>query len=561
MAVEQTQVSAGEAAAQASKTGASANGASPTPPACDDRESGDKEVSLLTFAPGSNITRAEVEVKGKAFCGLLKFLRGAKVILSPVVFNADGIAVPPMSNERAFIVDFTGIRSLLSLNLPTGKGSINLVLSWVGTEFNPKALYGAAITAGGPVLPKKHATGTTVVNLSGVETSKVLVQLTATSLDETSFLENCRISTATFPSNVKASLNGRLPFWTRPGVLSEKVKLAGLVEDLNVLLKDATSEVPVKLLLTTDTPGVLEAAFNSQTNLDISHAAGARWGGQESIEIPLRAGESKTFEVSFPTTEPQDWLISRLQLNISGRFPAWRAYSGQRGGSAGQLGMKVCARFSVARRFDFGQNGELFGFSVLLRPQTDSELVLEVAAGSDGQPVAGKSLAAANATVELGVEAVPRWIDVLFDSPIKLEANQEFWMTLKARKGAVEWSGIDAPAGVNPTTLYSDEGGAWQRYPSIGEGKYPTSQMRILRRPFVNENDPLLQISWDALPQVSLDVTEETRSIEFNRPPGQAQELAPANAAVLVPLSLTAGAPGSLTVKNATAFYKMKGLS
>ena len=554
----QQQVSGAGTPAQASQIGASANGsvAGPAPPTCDDRESGDKEVSLLTFVPGSNVTRAEVEVKGKAFCGKLKFLRGAKVMLSPVVYNADGMAVPPSGNERAFIVDFTGVRSLLSLDIPTSKGSITLVLSWMGIEFNPKALYGAAISAGGPVLPKKHATGTAVVNLSGVETSKVLVQVTGTTLDETSFPEHCRISTATFPSNVKASLNGRLPFWTRPGVLSDKVKLAGLVEDLNVLLKDATAAVPVKLLLTTDTPGLLEATFDSQTNLDISHAASARWGGQESIDVPLRAAESEQFAVSFPTTETQDWLISRLQLNLSGRFPPWRAYSGQLGSSVGQLGMKVCARFSVARRFDFSQNGELFGFSILLRPQTDSELVLEVTAGKDGQPVAGKSLATANATVELGAEAAPRWIDVLFDSPVKLEANHELWLTLKARKGTVEGSGIGAPVEVNTTTLYSDEGGAWQRYPSIEAGKYPVAQIRVLRRPFVNENDPLLQISWDTLPQVTLDLTEETRSIEFNRPPGQAQALEPANDAVLVPLSLTAGATGSITVKNATAFYQ-----
>jgi hypothetical protein len=558
MAAEQIKSSAGKAQASASRPGAFTNGgaATPAPPTCDDRESGDKEVSLLTFAPGSNITRAEVEVKGKAFCGKLEFLRGAKVMLSPVVYNADGIAVPPAGNERAFIVDFTGIRSLLSLDIPEGQGSINLVLSWMGTEFNPKALYGAAITAGGPVLPKKHATGTTIVILSGVETSKVLVQVTGTTFDEITFTKNCRVSTATFPSNVKASLNGRLPFWTRPGVLSEKVKLAGLVEDLNVLLKDATSEVPVNLLLTTDTPGVLEAVF-SQTSLDISREASARWGGQESIEVPLRAAERKAFAVSFPATQTQEWLISRLQLNLSGRFPPWRAYAGQLGSSASQLGMKVCARFSVARRFDFSQNGELFGFSILVRPQTDSELVLEVAAGKDGQPAAGKSLTTANATVELSAE----WIDVLFDSPIEVEANQELWLTLKARKGVIEWSGIGAPAGINTTTLYSDEGGAWQRYPSIGEGKYPVAQMRVLRRPFINENDPLLHISWDTLPEVSLNVTEETKFIEFSRPPGQAQDLAPANDTVVVPLSLTAGASGSITVKNATAFYKLKGVS
>jgi hypothetical protein len=552
----------------------------PQTPTNDDQKSGDKEQLLFTYAPGSRVSQFDVEVTGAAFQGKLSLLKGVKVLLSPVVYDATGsaVAASPSVNERAFIVDFMGVRSLLSLQILANDWVITLALSWMGTEFASKALYPVTDpTTNGRFLPKENVTGTPVVNFSGIETSKLLVQvrrkdprvisMTAdlrvrtTFLDETNFSENCQISTATYPSNVKASLNGRLPFWAHPGVLSETVKLTGLVEDLNVLLRDATSAVPVKLLLTTDTPGVLKVNAESGTNMNMSQSASARWGGQESIDVSLRAAEGEPFAVSFPTTEINPWLISRLVLNLSGRFPPWRAYSAQDSDLVGQLGMKVCARFSVARRCDFSQDGELFGFSILLRPSTDgAELMLEVAAGKDGEPVADKSLAAENATLEAATAIVPRWFDVLFASSIKVGKNQELWLTLKAKKGSAEWCGVAAPANSKTTTLYSDEGGAWQSYPAMEVGKnYPVAQMRVLRRPFVNENDPLLQISWETVPPVFLDLTEETKSVELSQPPAQVHPLAPVHGAILVPLSLTASASGSITVKGATAFYKEQG--
>ncbi len=529
----------------------------PPTPMRDDRKSGDEEQLLFTYAPGSRISQFDVQVTGSAFEGQLEFLKGAKVMPSPVIYDKDGSAQTPSGNNRAFIVDFTGIRSLLKLQLAKDQGFVTLVLSWMGTDFAAKALYPVTPPdAKGQFLPIANDTGTAEVNFSGVETSKLLVQVSSASLKDTNFSKLCSISTATYPSNIKASLNGRLPFWSHPGALSEKVKLTGLVEDLNVLLKDATSAVPVKLLLTTDTPGVLKVDPDSPTNLNMSQSSNARWGGQESIEIPLRAAEAEPFAVSFPTETNKAWRISRLELNLSGKFPPWRAKSGQGNDAPGPLGMKVCARFSVARRCDFSQDAELFGFSILLRPSTDgAEIMLEVAAGKEGVPVAGKSLAAASATLEEATATVPRWVEVFFASPIKVGADQELWLTLKAGKGAVEWCGLAAPADPNTTTLYSDEGGAWQRYPSVNGVNFPVAQMRTLRRPFINENDPLLQISWAALSPVSIDVTEETKRVELNRPSGPVPPQAPENEAILVPLTLTAGASGSLTVKGATAFY------
>jgi len=187
----------------------------------DYEESGEKELLLTTVAPGSRVAKAQARVSGAAFSGRLKFFKGIKVTASPVVYNADGQPeAPVMKGEQAFILDFTGMRSVLRLELLNNKGKFTLVLPWLGTDFSPKSLYPISPSSpGGMALPLPDSVGASVVRFVGVETTKLFIQLapTGNALKETEMLEHCRIATATHPSNVKASLNGRLPFWTRPG--------------------------------------------------------------------------------------------------------------------------------------------------------------------------------------------------------------------------------------------------------------------------------------------------------------------------------------------------------
>jgi len=64
-----------------------------------------------------------------------------------------------------------------------------------------------------------------------------------------------------------------------------------------------------------------------------------------------------------------------------------------------------------------------------------------------------------------------------------------------------------------------------------------------------------LQISSGTLSPASIDLTEETKRVELNQSSDPVPAQAPVNEAIVVPLTLTAGASGSLTVKGATAFY------
>lgn len=527
----------------------------------DDTDSGDKEILIETLAPGSRVTKANARVSGSAFGGLLKNLQGAKVTASPVIYDTTGQPVDPSSAEQAFIIDFSGIRSILKLKLPSTKGVMTLVLPWLGTEFSPRPAFGGQLTTGGVTRPVPDSSGKTVVGLTGIETTKLLVQVASAKVDASTFANFCQILTATYPSNVKASINGRLPFWTHPGVLDEEAEITGLAEDLNALLKDVTAPTPVKLLLTTDTPGVLNTSYTAASDLAFEHEAAALWGGQEAIEVPLQALVEQTVELPFPATGTQPWRVNAVTLELAGQFPPWRAFNAQTTAQPGKLGMKISAKFSVARRFVFSEDGELYGFSILMRPSAENaELQLQVVTEKDGQPDFAKPLATADLSLEAATEDAPRWIDVLFAAPAAVEKNKGLWLATKAKTGVGEWVGAAEAPNVKTTTLYNNEGGQWQRYPLISS-QQPVAQLRILRRPFAKENQPLLDISMDAPSasvKKSVEVDEETLSVEIALPAGKTRNVTPVSANVTVPLRFLSRSSGTLTIKSAAVSYKDK---
>ena len=178
----------------------------------------------------------------------------------------------------------------------------------------------------------------------------------------------------------------------------------------------------------------------------------------------------------------------------------------------------------------------------------------------DGQPDFAKPLATADLSLEAAPADATRWIDVVFASPTAVEKSKGFWLAAKAKTGVGEWVGATEAPNVKTTTLYNNEGGQWQRYPLISN-QQPVAQLRILRRPFAKENQPLLDISLDAPPasvKKSVEVDEETLSVEIALPAGTAKDVPPVSANVTVPLRFLSRSSGTLTIKSAAASYKEK---
>ncbi|MBI4874121.1 MAG: hypothetical protein HY822_05760 [Acidobacteria bacterium] len=486
----------------------------------DDASSGDVQVALPALEPGSRIEKAALRVAGRGFHGKLKDLKGAVVTASPV------------TRTPAVIVDFGAPRSILSLALGSA-GKIREVSAWLGTEFASKPAYSGDASS---------------ASFAGLETPKLLVKAVTSggqAFTAAAFAASCRITTATGPSNVRASLNGGLPFWTHPGVLSAEVAVTGLVESLNALAKDAAAPVSPVVSLVTDTPGVIETSFSAAQDWSVLRCSAARWGAESKLELALVALEPQTVVVPFPAPGASARSQCRVSLVLAGAFPPWRAFPAQSGG-AGKLGMKVGSRFTVARRFEFAEAGELHGLALLLRTGGEkTELRLELLVDAGDRPGPGKPLAFALLALAAASDA-PAWTDVLFPQPVKVAAPASLWCVLKAKTGAVEWAGV---AGQQANTLFSDEGSLWQSYPALGGGTAPSARMRVLRKPFPKETAPLLTIE-----KVATDLEgAATLELEIKAP------LAVQGGTVSVPLCFQAAASGKLTLKSATAFYKAQG--
>ncbi len=512
---------------------------------------GDKEVSLTRLSAGSYVTKAALEVRGMPFDGPLNIFQGVNVLPSPVVYDLTGAPQElNATNDRAFIIDFKTVCSIIKIEVAGHK--IKLLLSWLGTDFSPKSAFPfPAVSQKGQFFPKADGTGKDVVKLTGIETSKLFVQIDGNSLTAESFMEKCSISTATYPSNVKASINGRPPFWTNPGVLDKEARLLGLAEDLNAYLADIQEETDIKLTLNTDSPGVFAITL---INIGVEFTAEAVWGGQPTFDANVKALESQVLNIPFPNSTDKSWRINRLELELAGQFPPWRAFSDPENDIPGKLGMKVNSRFSVARQVQFREPAELFGFCLLIRSNSKAaELSFEVFEGSEELSVSGQAITSVGVSLPANSTNSAQWCEVFFPSPVKISKNKA-WLAVKAKSADIEWVGASENSGAGKT-LYSDEGGQWQEYPVL-DNKAVLAQIRVLRQPFAKENTPLLDIRLDKEETAALEVSEDSSSLSII--PKTALETAPVDGTVSLPLTIMARSSGVLTLKKVTAYYEEK---
>jgi len=221
--------------------------------------------------------------------------------------------------------------------------------------------------------------------------------------------------------------------------------------------------------------------------------------------------------------------------------------------------MKVNAQLSAARRFAFEEAGELFGFSIPLRNLSDTaELRVEVVKDQGDRP-GREVIASADLAFPAATSLHSPWTDILFPSSTRVDQGTGMWLVVKAKKGAMEWIGSSEAGSDFTTTLYNSEGGLWQSYPSVS-GNRPVAQIRVLRSPFMKENEPLLSIVWNwkvsGKIEQSIEVTEDPARIEFELTPAECQQTLPEGGTVSVPLTVTARSSGILTIKGAVAFRR-----
>ena len=384
----------------------------------DHPSSGDTELALGDVGPGANVTRAHVLVRGEAYRGKVRNFRGTRVTPSPLVYDENGAAAPSVPNQRAFVIDFGGVRTLLGMSVPGSKAKIVLVLPWMGTDFGSKPAYPVIGSLPFYAFPEPDPDGKASVGFPAIETAKLFVQIRGNGIaDAAQFADEVRIVTGVMPTNVRASVNGRPVFFTRPNALDREAELTGLAEELNAIAGEAQETVAASLKIATDTPGAIVVTYSAATDFEIERSATARWGGRDALDLPLAGLMPAPLELVFPTDDTAAWKVRRIVLELGGSFPPWRAF-GPVGMPAAKLALKASAQFSVARRFSLPGRTVLHGIALPLRlPSGHAEVRLEIAADVDGAPAESKPLA----TVDLVLDASDggaTWYDALVATPI-----------------------------------------------------------------------------------------------------------------------------------------------
>jgi hypothetical protein len=517
--------------------------------------SGQTAVSLGTLGPGASVQSARVRVAGAAFHGKLNRFFGTRVTRSPLLYDTDGAAAPSVPGQSAYVIDFGGVRSVLGLRMPAGV-KIVLVLPWMGTDFGQKPIYPISSTFSYIALPRADATGKAQVGFPAIESAKLFVQIAGSGIaDEAAFAENVRIVSAVLPSNLRASVAGRPVFCTHPGTLEGEIELDGLVAELNAVAQGLGAPQVIKIDIVSDTPGALSVLYEAATDLEIERSQDALWGGRATLDLPLPALMPTPLDLLLPTTDAATWQVRRIALEFSGSFPRWRAF-GPAGPPQGRLSAAVNARFSVARRLVLPGRVVLHGVALALQASGGTELRLEIAADADGTPLDGPALATLDlAPDSAGAEAA--WHDALLATPIDSGDAQALWVVLKGKSGGAAWLAQGEAAALPRATLYTRDGGRWQRYPTRA-GQVPAPQLRVLREPLPRENASLLTLAWNGTP-LSADAEPGTGApgrVEFVLPGDETRSAVPAGGAVTLGLTATAGASGMLTLRRATAYHR-----
>jgi hypothetical protein len=429
----------------------------------------------------------------------------------------------------------------------------------MGTDFGSRPAYPVTGSLAFYAFPEPHPTGKATVGFPAIETAKLFVQIAGGGIgDATQFAEEARIVTGVLPTNVRASVNGRPVFFTQPNALDHEVELAGLAEELNAIAAETQTTVATTLKIATDTPGALLVTYDAISDLEVERSAAARWGGRDELDAPLAGLTPTPLPLVFPTKDTTPWKVGRIALELGGSFPPWRAF-GPTGMPAANLALKASAQFSVARRFPLPGRTVLHGIALALRlPAGHAEVRLEIAADEDGIPAEGKPLA----TVDLVLDApdAAGWHDALVPTPFDTRDATLLWAVVKGKSGTAEWIAQSEPGSVPPATLYTNEGGAWQRYPVRG-GQAPAPLLRVLREPIARENAPLLTLvlahGEKAMVVRSADPSDDTPTmIDFELPAGEIVTVTPGDGATSIALTATAAATGMLVVRSATAYFQ-----
>lgn len=540
--------------------------------------SGTLVADLPELQPGDRFEPIAFTVRGLSFAGRLQDFAGASVRENPEIVNADGAWTSPSGDQHGYILDFGGMRSILRLLVQSSPMGYVLVLPWLGTDFAPGSLFPSQ--SGNPPTRLPASSPVSAVSLRGSESQKLYVQVKGKITLE-QFLKGCIVESLVFPSNLRASVADKPPFWTHPGPLQGDDKMTGLAEALSALAADLTAPLGPKLTVQSDAPGVIRLP-DGFSALTAEKSAAASWAGDAATSLPLQAGVTGTLPLHFPRPlDGKTWELRSLKLKAAPKLAPWifEAVTPDPGaGAANRALLRIDGRLSAAQGFDLSQDAELHGVGLMLGSPGTAELSIELSPDAGGRPgdAAPGATSGILATKMITVGGDAAWRDILFDKPLPLKAGT-YWIGLKAKSGKAAWSAAPGPDAL--AACYAEDGDGWQAFPRMvpnGPGILPPSPLmplpsasvaspcaalRIFRTPRPEENQARVVASHPGVTdtvEMSLPAGGGPVEVEWLFPAGNRPLLPPGADGRGTELSIRSLSSGQIDIQAATVFFAWK---
>ena len=156
--------------------------------------------------------------------------------------------------------------------------------------------------------------------------------------------------------------------------------------------------------------------------------------------------------------------------------------------------------------------------------------------------------------------AEPTWYDALVATPFDTGDASQLWAVVKGKSGAAEWVAQSEPV-AHPARDALHERRRTLAALSGARGQAPAPLMRVLREPIARENAPLLTLALATGPTASVvrsaDPSDDApAAIEFELSAEEVVTATPGGGAVVIAVTATAAATGTLVVRSATAYFK-----
>lgn len=523
-----------------------------------DAESGDTTLLIEKSIPkNAKIRSANGQIIGGSFEGRLADFSGTTVTVSGIEYQAISRAAVDIttSNNKAFVIDFGAIRKLSALRVVDfNLANIVLVLPWMGIEFGDTPLYPYSGVFTGDEAGAKN------IAFPETETAKLLVQFgdTIPSTDEQSsidnILTNLSITSHTMALNTRVAVGNRPPFHTFSGELKGEVPLPEFSGELNAYLDEVRADgaedlQDFPLMITMDAPGVIEkGSFDIVYDLEST----ASWGDSPRQSLSFERQGTKQLSLVFPAVTSQKWRIHKVSMEVVSDFPQWRTFPDSIENVSDKFSLKTAADFNIAQSLIITETTELFGLSLFVFADEDSEILLEIQGDDNGLP---DEQVMNEETVSIRKNNDAYWLDIMFSVPLSITAGKNLWFVIKSKTGSASMVLINDT--VTTPVLYNRNGAGFKELPySDGNVQLPVKQFR---KPAVGEIASVITLSIDG-ESIESDLPDQvaTLALSFLNAEGESSGplITPVNEKITVNMDVTVQAAGNVTFQNVVAQYQ-----